>query len=222
MYIIFQNNLRLALIQNSIISQATKPTAMLAIPLKANTGQILGVIQMINKLNQNGETCPFDKTDELLITHFASSSTVALQRANMTRAILLRMIYMAELRDPKETGPHVNRVAGYSTEIYEAWARKHNIPRKQMEATRDNFRIAAMLHDVGKVAISDVILKKKGRFNDAEYDIMKEHTWQGSRLFVSKQSGFDELAQIVAFHSPRKLGRNRLSWPCRYLHGQAH
>ena len=68
-----------------------------------------------------------------------------------------------------------------------------------MEATRDNFRIAAMLHDVGKVAISDVILKKKGRFNDAEYDIMKEHTWQGSRLFVSKQSGFDELAQIVAF-----------------------
>ena len=48
----------------------------------------------------------------------------------MTRAILLRMIYMAELRDPKETGPHVNRVAGYSTEIYEGMGKKTQYSQK--------------------------------------------------------------------------------------------
>jgi len=174
--------------------------SMLCIPLKTNTGDILGVIQMINKMDDGGEVIPFDRDDELLVMHFASNATVALQRAQMTRAILLRMIRMAELRDPKETGPHVNRVAGYSVEIYEAWATRAGLPRKEIEKTRDTLRMAAMLHDVGKVAISDVILKKPGRFTDEEYAIMKSHAWQGARLFVNKQSDFDDLAQVVALN----------------------
>lgn len=174
--------------------------SMLAVPLKTNTGDILGVIQIINKMDATGNVVAFDHDDELMVTHFASNATVALQRAQMTRAILLRMIRMAELRDPKETGPHVNRVAGYSVEIYEAWATRNGLPRKEIEKTRDNLRMAAMLHDVGKVAISDVILKKPGRFNPDEYEAMKTHTWQGARLFVNKQSEFDDLAQIVALN----------------------
>ncbi len=174
--------------------------SMLGIPLKTNTGEIIGVLQMINKMDDNGESVAFDRDDELVIMHFASNATVALQRAQMTRAILLRMIRMAELRDPKETGPHVNRVAGYAVEIYEAWATKVGLPRKEVEKTRDTLRMAAMLHDVGKVAISDVILKKPGRFTDEEYEIMKSHAWQGARLFANKQSDFDELAQVVALN----------------------
>lgn len=57
-----------------------------------------------------------------------------------------------------------------------------------------------MLHDVGKVAVSDVILKKPGRFTPEEYDTMKSHTWQGARLFINKQSDFDTLAQDVALN----------------------
>jgi len=174
--------------------------SMLAVPLKTNTGEILGVIQIINKMDAAGNVVAFDHDDELMVTHFASNATVALQRAQMTRAILLRMIRMAELRDPKETGPHVNRVAGYSVEIYEAWATRNGVPRKEIEKTRDNLRMAAMLHDVGKVAISDVILKKPGRFNADEYEAMKTHAWQGARLFINKQSEFDDLAQIVALN----------------------
>lgn len=174
--------------------------SMLAIPLKSNTGDILGVIQVINKMDDTGRVLAFDRDDELLVMHFASNATVALQRAQMTRAILLRMIRMAELRDPKETGPHVNRVAGYSVEIYEAWATRAGTPPAEIEKTRDNLRMAAMLHDVGKVAISDVILKKPGRFTEEEYETMKTHTWQGARLFINKQSDFDELAQVVALN----------------------
>ena len=172
--------------------------SMLAIPLKSNTGETLGVIQMINKTRPDGSVVAFDRDDELMVMHFASNATVALQRAQMTRAILLRMIRMAELRDPKETGPHVNRVAGYSVEIYEAWATRRALDRDEIDRTRDNLRMAAMLHDVGKVAISDVILKKPARFTPEEYDVMKTHTWQGARLFVNKQSDFDRLAQEVA------------------------
>jgi HD-GYP domain-containing protein (c-di-GMP phosphodiesterase class II) len=171
----------------------------LTVPIRTNTGEILGVLQIINALDGDGEAVPFSKDDELMVTHFATNATVALQRAQMTRAILLRMIRMAELRDPKETGPHVNRVAGYAVEIYERWANKKGLPARQIEKTRDNLRMAAMLHDVGKVAISDLILKKPARFTPDEYQIMKTHTYMGAKLFIDKQSDFDEIAQMVAF-----------------------
>lgn len=172
--------------------------SMLAIPLRTNTGDIVGVIQLINKMDGEGGVTSFNADDELVTMHFATNATVALQRARMTRAILLRMIRMAELRDPKETGPHVNRVAGYSVEIYERWGQRNGIPERQIERTRDNLRMAAMLHDVGKVGISDTILKKPARFTPDEFEIMKTHTVTGARLFLDKQSEFDDIAGQVA------------------------
>ena len=177
-----------------------KTGSTLSIPLMTNMGDMLGVLQVINKKDTLGRSISFSKDDELIAMHFATNATVALQRAQMTRAILLRMTKMAELRDPKETGTHVNRVAGYALEVYERWAMRVGIPPKQIERTRDNLRMAAMLHDVGKVAISDVILKKPGKFTPEERKIMMTHTWQGAWLFVDKQSDFDELAQIVVLN----------------------
>ncbi len=116
----------------------------------------------------------------------------------MTRTLLLRMISMAELRDPKETGAHVNRVASYSVELYERWAQRRGVPRATIDRNRDILRMASMLNDVGKVAISDLILKKPAKFTDDEYEIMKRHTYLGARLFRERQSEFDEVAAIVA------------------------
>jgi len=126
----------------------------------------------------------------------------------MTRAILLRMIRMSELHDPKETGAHVNRVGGYAVELYEQWARRRQIEPKEFDRARDSLRMAAMLHDVGKVAISDLILKKPGRFNNDEYEVMKQHTVLGARLFLDAQSDFDEAAMQVALtHHERWDGK---------------
>jgi response regulator RpfG family c-di-GMP phosphodiesterase len=170
----------------------------LTVPISTNMGEVLGVLQILNALNEKGETIPFTQDDVLMVSHFATNVTVALQRAQMTRAILLRMIRMAELRDPKETGAHVNRVAGYAVEIYERWANKRGMDLRVIERTKDNLRMAAMLHDVGKVAISDLILKAPRRFTPEEYEIMKTHTSEGARLFIDKQSEFDDMAQEVA------------------------
>ena len=105
---------------------------------------------------------------------------------------------MAELRDPKETGPHVNRVASYAIEIYEKWAHKRNVPKEEVNKIRDVLRMAAMLHDVGKVAITDMILKKPGALTKKEREIMQGHTHLGARLFADKQSAFDEIASQAA------------------------
>jgi HD-GYP domain-containing protein (c-di-GMP phosphodiesterase class II) len=175
-----------------------KTTSTLTIPLTSADGNLLGVIQVINSKDKDGNVVPFSGDDEFLITHFAANATVALNRAYDTREMILRMIKMAELRDPKETGTHVNRVAGYAVEIYDRWAYHHQVPQDEKEKFRDNLKIAAMLHDVGKVAISDVILKKPGRFTSEEYLIMQHHTIYGSEIFSNIRSQSDQMARDIA------------------------
>jgi len=170
------------------------------VPLKTARGDILGILQIINAQQEQGKPIPFSADDEKILLHFASIAAVALERAQMTRAILLRMIRMSEMRDPKETGAHVNRVGGYALEIYEEYASRHGFEQSLIDRNRDSLRMAAMLHDVGKVAISDIILKKPGRFNSDEYEIMKQHTVLGARLFLDTQSDFDEAARHVALN----------------------
>jgi HD-GYP domain-containing protein (c-di-GMP phosphodiesterase class II) len=172
--------------------------SMLTVPMKNNRGKIIGVLQMINSKNAKNNIVPFRKADEPFVLHFANTASLVLQRAQMTRALLLRMISMAELRDPKETGQHVNRVASYAVEIYERWALHRNIHKEEMERNRDMVRMAAMLHDVGKVAVSDLILKKAGPLTGEEYELMKTHSLKGAQLLGDIQSDFDEIASVIA------------------------
>ncbi len=174
--------------------------SMLVIPLKNSRGEIMGVLQIINAKDEKGNIVPFSSEDEPFILHLAHNAAMALERAQITRTVILRMVKMAELRDPKETGPHVNRVAAYSAEIYEAWAKRKGIPSKEIERKKDILRMAAMLHDVGKIAIPDAILKKPGKLTPEEYEIMKQHTFLGAQLFADPRSEFDEAAAEVALN----------------------
>ena len=174
--------------------------SVLTVPLKNHNDDIIGILQIINAEDEARKVVAFSQNDEKMMLHFASIAAVALERAQMTRAILLRMIRMAEMRDPKETGAHVNRVGGYAVELYEKWAKRRNMSGKEVDKHRDILRMAAMLHDVGKIAISDVILKKPGRFSPEEYEIMRQHTVLGAQLFSGRQSDFDEAAAQVALN----------------------
>ncbi len=178
--------------------------SILTLPLVTSKSGVTGVLQVINAMGRHGDITAFTEEDEQVMFHFASIAAVALGRARMTREMLLRMIRMAQFRDPKETGSHVNRVAGYSVEIYEKWAKKHHVDDKEFQKKRDMLRMAAMLHDVGKVAISDLILKKPGRFNDEEFEIMKQHTIIGAKLFGSSISELETMSAEVALNHHEK------------------
>lgn len=174
--------------------------SMLTIPLKNSRDIVVGVLQLINAMDRSGQVIPFAGTDEEIIGYFAVNAANTIERAKMTREMILRMNKMAEMRDPKETGPHVNRVASYSVALYEAWAHGKGVPRDEIDRNRDVLRMAAMLHDVGKVAISDTILKKPGRFTPEEFEQMKLHTLFGADLFCDLYSDFDESAAVVALN----------------------
>lgn len=185
-----------------------KTQSVLTIPLKNHHDDVIGILQIINAEDESQKVIAFSQDDERMMLHFASIAAVALERAQMTRAILLRMIQMAEMRDPKETGAHVNRVGGYAVELYERWARRRNLNQREVDQGRDILRMAAMLHDVGKIAISDMILKKPGRLDESEFTTMKQHTVLGARLFSDRQSDFDEAAAQVALNHHERWDGN--------------
>jgi HD-GYP domain-containing protein (c-di-GMP phosphodiesterase class II) len=197
-----------------------RTTSVLSLPLESNN-EIVGVLQLINAKTPEGETVPFPGDVEFHLRYFANIAATALERAQLTRSIILRMIKMAEMHDPKETGAHVNRVAGYAVEIYEAWAKARDVDKASVEKTKDILRMASMLHDVGKIGIPDTILKKPGRLDESEFRTIKEHARLGASLFFEKQSDFDEVAFLVAGNHHERWDGNGYPGHIDLLTGEA-
>ncbi len=178
--------------------------SILTVPLVTSRDKTIGVLQIINRKSSNSDIIPFTKDDEFLVNLFAQQAAVAIEKAIMTREIILRMVSIAELRDPTETGAHVNRVGAFSVELYDAWAKRNKVVEKEFKKYKDILRISAMLHDVGKVAISDTILKKRGKLSDEEFNMMKMHTIFGFNLFKNSKSEWDDMASIIALNHHEK------------------
>ncbi len=179
--------------------------SILALPLiTSSDNKTVGVMQIINPLDNDRNPGSFTSRDRLTLGYFADNAAAAIERAMMTREMILRMIKMCELRDPKETGEHVNRVGAYAAEVYHQWALDQGLADDEIKRTKDLVRIAAMLHDLGKVAISDLILKKPAKLNPEEYRIMQYHTIKGARLFYHQESDLDALSAEIALNHHEK------------------
>jgi putative nucleotidyltransferase with HDIG domain len=97
--------------------------------------------------------------------------------AEENRTLFLSSIQMlagaVDEKDPYTRG-HSDRVTRYSVLI----AKELALPEEEIE----KIRIAAQLHDVGKIGIEDRILKKPGALTPDEYEIMKTHTTKGAAI----------------------------------------
>ena len=108
----------------------------------------------------------------------------------------------AELSEAKsgETGQHVRRVAEYSKLL----GIRLGLDPKDVEY----LRIAAMMHDVGKLMISQEILEKPGKLTDEEYEIVKTHTTYGRDLLSNSEGSIMKLAKVIALeHHERWDGK---------------
>lgn len=163
--------------------------------------EVVGVLQLINARDEQGRVVAFPEEDAHLMHLFADYAANAITQAQMIRSMILGMIAVAELRDPTETGPHVKRVGAYAAEIYEAWAVRRGLSGKTIDKNRDILRLTAMLHDVGKVAIEDSILKKPGKLTAEERTRMEEHTTLGAQLLLREaRSKYHAAAAEIALN----------------------
>lgn len=181
-----------------------RTVSMLTLPLLTIEDRLVGVMQLLNARDEEGNIVPFSEHNQVFVSFFANNAAVTIERGIMNRELILRMMSMAELRDPTETGAHVQRVGAYSAEIYERWALNRGIDEERIKATRDLIRLAAMLHDVGKVGIPDAILKKPGKLTEEEFEEIKKHTVYGAKLFTSITSELDEMSLEIALNHHEK------------------
>jgi HD-GYP domain-containing protein (c-di-GMP phosphodiesterase class II) len=182
------------------LKSSYKTTSQLVVPLRTREGDVVGVLQLINAKGESGQVIPFSMQDRLFISQFALNAADAIEKARLSREMVLRMVELAELRDPYETTQHAKRVGAYSAELYEAWATRHGVPARDLRTTKDILRTAAILHDVGKVAVSDIILKKASALSYEEKLAVRHHTILGARLFKRTSSPWDKMAAEVALN----------------------
>ncbi len=102
-----------------------------------------------------------------------------------------------DLRDD-ETAGHSARVARYCHEIGKAIG----CSAEQLA----EFARGAYVHDIGKIAIPDVILRKPAKLTAEEVEVMKTHTWIGYNILI-EVPGFTQAAEVVLAHHERWDGR---------------
>lgn len=81
----------------------------------------------------------------------------------------------------------------------EALARAINLPEKNVQ----RIKLAALLHDVGKIGITESILRKPGALTDHEWEIMKQHPVIGAKKVLEPIKSLKDLIPIVKHHHER-------------------
>lgn len=96
----------------------------------------------------------------------------------------------------KETGSHVKRVANYSYML----AIKYGLTPYQAEI----IKFASPLHDIGKIAIPDMILNKPGKHDANEWDIMQSHAQQGYDILKNSNNEILQQGALLAYQHHEK------------------
>jgi len=150
-----------------------KTRNIICVPVKVKE-KVIGVLEAINK--RGG----FDQEDLSLFLSLADQVAIALDNARLYQELEGMFFQTAESladaiekRDPY-TGGHTQRVTSYSMAIA-----KH---LQLNPSEKKCLKIAAVLHDVGKIGIEDHILRKPEPLNSEEYNTIKGHARMGAEI----------------------------------------
>ena len=129
-----------------------------------------------------------ERTADLTATVESLSRAERALRASQEEAIH-RLAYAAEFRDPT-TGAHLNRMSRTCGLLAE---------RAGLGTTRaELIRIASPMHDIGKIGVSDEILRKPGKLTTDEMDEMRKHPLKGSEILAGSDSELLQVGGLIA------------------------
>jgi len=156
------------------------------------------------------ERVEIDSDDELMrlansfnammtILDTANEQTTQLSRESHERFIqtITAFVKAIEAKDVYTRG-HSENVAHYATQICQAF----EWPEEDVE----NIRVAALLHDIGKIGIREGVLNKPGKLSDEEFVHIKEHP-SISRGILESFPSLAALANVAVHHHERYDGR---------------
>jgi HD-GYP domain-containing protein (c-di-GMP phosphodiesterase class II) len=180
--------------------------------------------EVVGAITVSGKKTGEDFTEEELIILSNLSAQVALAHENSRLSADNQKTYLetinalalaVEARDVYSRG-HSDRVGGYAVKI----AKKLNLSAEQIRTVEE----AAELHDVGKIGISDDILRKPSQLTDFERSIMEQHPVIGEGIILPLH-GFQHLRDPVRHHHewlngegyPDSLQEEKISIEARIL-----
>lgn len=187
-----------------------KTKTILCIPMRNSSLEIIGVFQVINKLNNEVFT---DEDLELLVS-ISSSVGASIENASLLKKQVLMydqqkksfnsfinaLAASIDARD-KITAGHSTRVTTYSLAI----AEELNWNQEDKEV----LEYSAILHDIGKLGVRDEILCKDGKLTDEEYKSIQNHA-QITYDILNKmyfEEKFKKVPEIAACHHEKYNGK---------------
>ena len=185
-----------------------KTKNILCMPIRNLSHQIVGVFQVLNKIEGD-----FTQKDEDLLVAIGSSAGIALENANLFNkqkklieeqkklfsSFIDTLAASIDARD-KITSGHSKRVTLYAGLICEKY--------KLTEEEKEIIKNASLLHDIGKIGIKDSVLQKEGKLTPEEYEHIKEHARLThnilGKVYISKN--FEDVADIASSHHEKYDG----------------
>jgi putative nucleotidyltransferase with HDIG domain len=139
------------------------------------------------------ENSSLPEVNRLAMALNGAANSILHSQADLDHAVLQFVETMAQALDARDpyTAGHSLRVAAYS----HALAQEMGLPAAQSE----NIRIAAQLHDIGKIGIPDAVLQKPGPLTPEEYGLIKLHPQIGRKI-LEKVGRFEGLLTVVELH----------------------
>ncbi len=131
-----------------------------------------------------------DHLEELVEQRTAELDQTLNSLENAYRSTLKALTAALETRD-QETHGHSERVVSYSLRL----GREYGLDSKQMKA----LEFGSLLHDIGKIGVPDLILRKPAKLTEEEWVLMKEHPLHGQQILRGIEF-LEGAARVVAQH----------------------
>ncbi len=182
----------------------------IAIPIALNDSYI-GYALFYSKEKFQKNSCSFFKI-------IKNALNIAFYKSILTKDLLSiiteSLADLTESRDP-ETRRHLIRMSTYSQIISKKLREQGKFNDEINSNFIENIKLTAPMHDIGKVAIKDDILLKKGKLTDEEYKIMKTHAQIGAdilkrihkRFMLYNINYFDMAVNIANYHQEKYNGK---------------
>ncbi len=205
--------------------------SMLCFPLKNYANQVIGVVQLINRVGPGDTILPFDPYMAAIVAPVARVIGASIERTDMMDQIRLKnrtlqsrnkqladqRAHIGNLQEQTEEAFLLSvGLLARAAEIHDEGTGNHIIRTNEYSyfiarhmGLPNNFcneiRYSAQLHDVGKMSVDQAVLKKKGRLDDSERIEMDQHTTYGHKILCDSPR-LQLAAEIALSHHEKWAG----------------